>query len=102
MARTNTTTQKATSGKVVADNFSNTQKKNAAKTQSTVIIACTLAHGLKFDDVPNGNGGTKTIIFPGVNDSLRGKRDGILRSRSTKRTGKISSACMVRRLCLQA
>ncbi len=78
MARTNTTTQKATSGKVVADNFSNTQKKSAAKTQSTVIIACTLAHGLKFDDVPNGNGGTKTIVFPGVNDSLRGKRDGIL------------------------
>lgn len=32
MARTNTTTQKATSGKVVADNFSNTQKKSAAKT----------------------------------------------------------------------
>ena len=77
MARTNTT-QKATSGKVVADNFSNTQKKSTAKTQSTVIIACTLAHGLKFDDVPNGNGGTKTIVFPGVNDSLRGKRDGIL------------------------
>ena len=73
MARTNTT-QKATSGKVVADNFSNTQKKSTAKTQSTVIIACTLAHGLKFDDVPNGNGGTKTIVFPGVNDSLRGKR----------------------------
>ena len=39
MARTNTTNQKATSGKVVADNFSNTQKKSAAKTQSTVIIA---------------------------------------------------------------
>lgn len=64
MARTNTT-QKATSGKVVADNFSNTQKKSTAKTQSTVIIACTLAHGLKFDDVPNGNGRNKNDRFSG-------------------------------------
>lgn len=42
-----------------------------------VAIACCLTHGLKFSDVPCGNG-TKTIVFPGINSNLRGETSGVL------------------------
>lgn len=42
-----------------------------------VAIACCLAHGLKFSDVPCGNG-TKTVVFPGINNNLRGATSGVL------------------------
>lgn len=38
-----------------------------------VYIACGMPLGIKFDDVDNGNGGYKTVEFPGINHSLRGK-----------------------------
>nr|DAH90097.1 MAG TPA: hypothetical protein [Caudoviricetes sp.] len=44
----------------------------------TISVACCLPLGLKFTDIPNGKGGTKTIILPGVNSVLRGKKTGIL------------------------
>ena len=44
----------------------------------TIAIACCLPHGLKFDDVPTGNGSTKTVVFPGINSALKGKKSGIL------------------------
>ena len=31
---------------------------------------------VKFDQIPDGNGGTKTIIIPGINDHLRGNAVG--------------------------
>ena len=37
----------------------------------TITIACHLPFAIAFDDVPNGNGGTKTIVFPSVNDVTR-------------------------------
>lgn len=43
-----------------------------------IFIACHLNGGVKFDGVPDSAGGTKTVVFPGVNDALRGKRTGIL------------------------
>ena len=33
-----------------------------------VTIAVHLPHGIMFDDVPVKGGGTKTVIFPGIND----------------------------------
>ena len=44
----------------------------------TVTIAVALRQGHKFDDVPNGTGGTKTVTLPGIDDHLRGSRGGIL------------------------
>lgn len=69
----------AQGGAVVGSTFEETEKtKSAAKTEETVTLAVSLPHGLKFDDVPCGDGGTKTIVFPGLNDSLRFKTEGIL------------------------
>lgn len=42
----------------------------------TLPAAC--RSGLKFDDVDNGNGGAKTVVFPGVNHALRGQAKGVL------------------------
>ena len=33
-----------------------------------VTVAVHLPHGIMFDDVPVKGGGTKTVIFPGIND----------------------------------
>ncbi|WP_304947313.1 hypothetical protein [uncultured Parasutterella sp.] len=69
----------AQGGTVVGATFEETEKtKSSAKTSETVVLAVSLPHGLKFDDVPCSDGGTKTIVFPGLNDALRSKREGIL------------------------
>lgn len=54
------------------------QAVSAASGSDVVYIACGLPLGLRFDDVDNGNGGTKTVTFPGVNHALRGKAKGLL------------------------
>lgn len=80
MARTTRTSSKAagTLG-VVADTAENEAKNVSGVSGDEVIyIACGMPLGLKFDDVDNGNGGTKTVTFPGVNHALRGKAKGIL------------------------
>ena len=55
-----------------------TKKLSDAKTDDLVYIACGMPLGIKFDDVDNGNGGYKTVSFPGVNHALKGKKKGIL------------------------
>ena len=58
-----------------------TEKAKAAsvsKTSPYTFVACGLMNGIKFDDVDNGNGGTKVIEFDGINHDLRGKAEGIL------------------------
>ena len=62
---------------VVASNLEE-EKQTLPESSETVCIACALPLGLKFDDVPNGHGGTKEIVFPGLNQALRGGRGGIL------------------------
>ncbi len=37
--------------------------------EENILIACHLAHGIAFDDVPDGKGGTKTIVFPSINQA---------------------------------
>lgn len=78
MARRAKTTP-VTGGEIVGSTFEEKDKvKGSTKTSDTVLLAVCLPHGLIFDDVPCGNGNTKTIVFPGLNDSLRTKREGIL------------------------
>ena len=43
-----------------------------------VIIAVALRHGHKFNDIPDGNGGVKDVYLVGLDDELRGKREGVL------------------------
>ena len=52
-------------------------KKNEIKSDD-VIIAVALRHGHKFSDIPDGNGGVKDVYLVGLDDELRGKREGIL------------------------
>lgn len=74
-----------------------TKKKTTAKAAGQVVGATTdraqaeeltgagvatlrvsLRHPHKFDDLPDGQGGVKTVILPGLDDNLRGKPSGIL------------------------
>ena len=49
----NTNATLAQGGTVVGSTFEDTEKtKSAAKTAATVVLAVSLPHGLKFDDVP--------------------------------------------------
>lgn len=52
--------------------------KGSGKSSNRVYVACGLMLGIKFNDVDNGNGGLKTVVFPGINSHLRGKESGIL------------------------
>lgn len=54
------------------------EPKLEERSGETIAIACCLPFGLKFTDIPSRTGGTKTIILPGVNSSLKGKGTGIL------------------------
>ena len=84
MARTKTNTTKSprkpqTVGtQIITDTTEEPAKNVSGNTEETVYIACGMPLGIKFDDVDNGNGGTKTVTFPGVNHALRGKAKGIL------------------------
>ena len=53
-------------------------EKTESVSSDYTFIACGLMNGIKFDDVDNGNGGTKVIEFDGINHDLRGKAEGIL------------------------
>ena len=87
MARTTQTTTKRTRTRktaqtqgtqIITDTTEEPARKVAAGEGETVYIACGMPLGIKFDDVDNGNGGTKEVSFPGVNHALRGKAKGIL------------------------
>ena len=52
------------------------EPKLEERSGETIAIACCLPFGLKFTDIPSRTGGTKTIILPGVNSSLKGKGTG--------------------------
>ena len=53
-------------------------KKVCESEGEMIAIACCLPFGLKFDDVPAKNGGTKVVTFPSINEGLRGKKTGVL------------------------
>lgn len=48
----------------------------SAGASNKVIVACHLMTAVKFDNIPDGNGSTKTIVIPGINDNLRGNTAG--------------------------
>lgn len=77
MARKTIKTSKTLS--IVADTAEKeVEKASGASGEDIIYIACGMPLGIIFDDVDNGNGGTKTVEFPGVNHALRGKKKGIL------------------------
>ena len=48
----------------------------SAGASNKVTLACHLMTAVKFDKIPDGNGSTKTIVIPGINDNLRGNTAG--------------------------
>lgn len=74
MTRKTRTTTSSPDVSVIA---STQNKRVESVTDNSVPVESRLLSGLRFD-VPNGNGGKKSITIPGVNDSLRGKKHGIL------------------------
>lgn len=75
MARAKKTQTKADNALKVLQSTADEPVKKARGTSGgdMVYIACGMPLGIKFDDVDNGNGGYKTIEFPGINHALRGK-----------------------------
>lgn len=45
---------------------------------NVVTLRVSLRHPHKFDDLPDGRGGFKEVVLPGLDDNLRGKSSGIL------------------------
>lgn len=84
---------KTTGTEIVGDTV--TEKAKAAsvsKTSPYTFVACGLMNDIKFDDVDNGNGGTKTVEFSGINHALRGKAEGILNSTGNAVLSKVAKA----------
>lgn len=52
------------------------QSDLSAGASNKVTLACHLMTAVKFDNIPDGNGSTKTIVIPGINDNLRGNTAG--------------------------
>lgn len=70
--------KKTNSATIITDTTEEPVKKVSNGSGELVYIACGMQLGIRFDDVDNGNGGVKTVTFPGVNHLLRGKSKGVL------------------------
>lgn len=75
MARKKKIESVETQAKVVATLDEPTETKVEGE---TTMIACHLPFDIRFDDIPDGKGGKKSITLQGLNCALRGKASGIL------------------------
>ena len=75
MVSTKKTVKAAT---IITDTSQEDVKNVSERAGNKVYIACGMPLGIKFDDVDNGNGGFKTVEFPGINHALAGVKSGIL------------------------
>lgn len=69
---------KALGAQIITDTTEEPAKVVSGSPDEIIYVACGLPLGIKFDDVDNGNGGVKTVVFPGVNHALKGKHKGVL------------------------
>lgn len=66
-----------TKGHVVGATTDRSQTE-ALSGANVVTLRVSLRHPHKFDDLPDGRGGFKEVVLPGLDDHLRGKSSGIL------------------------
>lgn len=81
MATKKTTATKAAATKAAGQVVGATTDRAQAEELTGAGVATlrvSLRHPHKFDDLPDGKGGVKTVILPGLDDNLRGKPSGIL------------------------
>lgn len=67
----------STKGHVVGATTDRSQTE-ALSGANVVTLRVSLRHPHKFDDLPDGRGGFKEVVLPGLDDNLRGKSSGIL------------------------
>lgn len=66
-----------TKGQIVGATTDRSQTE-ALSGANVVTLRVSLRHPHKFDDLPDGRGGFKEVVLPGLDDNLRGKSSGIL------------------------
>lgn len=66
-----------TKGHVVGATTDRSQTE-ALSGANVVTLRVSLRHPHKFDDLPDGRGGFKEVVLPGLDDHLKGKSSGIL------------------------
>ena len=74
--KTTTATTKA-AGQVVGATTDRAQAEELTGA-GVATLRVSLRHPHKFDDLPDGKGGVKTVVLPGLDDHLGGKSSGIL------------------------
>ena len=68
--------KKEVKAEVIGSTF---EDKKDIETSSKMVTLCVgLRSGMRFDDLPDGKGGVKSIRLAGIDDHLRGQRQGIL------------------------
>lgn len=72
-----TSVKTETTGSVVGSTLEKPEEKELTGAD-VVYLRVSLRSPVRFDDIPNGKGGTKSVTLPGLDDELKGKRDGIL------------------------
>lgn len=77
MATKNKTTEKAITGQVVGATTDRAQAEELSGAD-VITLRVSLRHPHKFDDLPDGQGGVRTVTLPGLDEGLRGKPNGIL------------------------
>lgn len=78
MATKKKTTTKEVKANVVGSTVEQKAEGELLQGADVVILCVSLRGGHKFDDVPDGNGGVKTVYLAGLDDALRGAKTGIL------------------------
>ena len=71
-------TTKKTAGVTVVGSTFTEEKAVDTSTSEMISIAVSLPYDLRFDDIPQDGGGTKSITLPSINSNLRGSRTPIL------------------------
>ena len=67
----------ATTGAVVGSTMEKPEKEEL-QGADVVYLRVSLRSPMRFDSIPDGKGGTKSVRLPALDENLRGKRDGIL------------------------
>lgn len=80
ISATNTQATQKTEVAQIVESTIQDPKMKGSESSSTVAIAVCLVHGIEFDDIPDGKGGYKSVVFPGINSHLKGLKEGILTS----------------------
>lgn len=67
-----------TTGGVIIGSTAEEKPKERNIGADVITLRVSLRNGYRMDDIPDGKGSTKIVCLPGLDDALRGQRQGIL------------------------